>query len=129
VSQVRCSYCGALTVGGFCPHPNCLGHLANGNGEPDSAEARRTDPETSHEAAASVGDTRPSQQAVLKMFQDYGEMCDEELLRLATAAFLRQSPSGLRTRRRELVDKGLLKDSGRRGLTPAGRRTIIWELA
>jgi hypothetical protein len=38
------------------------------------------------------------------------------------------SVSGARTRRSELVDVGMVEDSGRRELTQAGRQTIVWRV-
>jgi hypothetical protein len=38
----------------------------------------------------------------------------------------RQSESGLRTRRRELVDMGLVVDTGRTETLPSGRKAIVW---
>ncbi len=43
--------------------------------------------------------------------------------------FPHQSPSGLRTRRKELVDAGLVVDTGRRGTLRSGRLSIIWAAA
>lgn len=103
---------------------------------PDVAHARRSDPVTSHEAAASIPSEkiRISQDAILTVFRRVGPMYDEELqshyLRLQGIAGLpAQSESGIRTRRKELVDKGRLRDSGRK-VTPPGknRRSIVWEL-
>ena len=37
--------------------------------------------------------------------------------------------SGLRTRRSELVDAGLVVDSGERKLTQNGAKSIVWRLA
>lgn len=67
---------------------------------------------------------RLSQRIVLDTLEHFGPMTDEEILcRLP----VKMSPSGARTRRRELVDKGLVQDSGRRSTTQSGRKTIIWE--
>ena len=95
----------------------------------ESAHARRTDPETSHEAAASVKHLRESQRAVLSMFSPYAfGLTDEELIVKYRTTGTRplQSDSGIRTRRSELVHKGWLYDSGDRALTVSGRRTIVW---
>ena len=46
------------------------------------------------------------QKQVLAHFQDYGPQSDEELV--DTYAGPRQAPSGLRTRRSELVDRGFI---------------------
>jgi hypothetical protein len=39
------------------------------------------------------------------------------------------SESGIRTRRAELVDKGLVADTGKRAKTPFGRQATVWGLA
>jgi hypothetical protein len=93
------------------------------------AVARRGDPETSWQAAESVKDIRGSQQEVLSLFRCHGPMTDEEVSYAAKREGVIQSPSGLRTRRRELVDLGLLQASSRRSRTASGRSTIIWEVA
>ena len=100
--------------------------------ELDVAHARRTDPETSHEAADSLDSDhiRASQQAVYQLFRRHGAMYDQLMVRVYERAgtIPYQSVSGLRTRRSELVTKGLLKDSGQRATLPSGRRSIIWQL-
>lgn len=92
------------------------------------ARTRRTDPSTSHIAAGSVTDLRASQLAVLGLFRDFGPMSDEMLIECAKQNGVRQSTSGLRTRRAELVDFGYLEDSGDRTETVNARPTIIWRV-
>ena len=97
--------------------------------------ARVTDPTTSHEAAKSVSNTSTAQDNIIQMLwrasSTMGRACrsDEQLLAMYLDQYGYISPSGLRTRRRELVDLGLLKDSGMRGKTASGRKTILWCLA
>ena len=99
------------------------------------AHARHTDVATSHLAARSVEDLNAKQRAVLKIFENYsrGPLSDE-LLIVAYHGYSdrpeypKQSPSGLRSRRSELVRAGLLVDSGHRGRTASGRSTILWKL-
>lgn len=94
-------------------------------------QARLTDPETSHEAARSVTDLTVKQAhvlAVLEAWKPWGGLTDERI-RLEYVRDDRpyQSESGLRTRRHELVELGLVVDSGRRERLASGRRAIIWE--
>jgi hypothetical protein len=100
----------------------------------DAAHARATDPETSHAAASSVIELRDKQKWVLEVFKR-GSFTDQQLLeyygvmsvQLGTK-FPRQSDSGLRTRRSELVTMGLIEDSGERRKTASGRSSIVWRL-
>lgn len=96
-----------------------------------TAFARRSDPETSHEAAASLDpDTmRRSQKEVYQVFHQWhpAGITDLELVEWAGRWGVKQSPSGLRTRRRELVDGGLLRFSGEYKKIGT-RRHRIWEL-
>lgn len=109
---------------------------------PTKARARNSDPSTSHAAAATLDQEtlRVSQEAVLSIFRTYeqyrelphGMTGDEfaEIYPLARErdpkAYPEQSPSGLRTRRRELVDMGFLVDTGQRRLLESGRWAIVW---
>jgi hypothetical protein len=100
--------------------------------DPDQpvAHARRGDPETSHQAAASItpAKLRRSQAWVLLVFEHYPRLHDEELVHCYDMLGLpAQSVSGLRTRRRELVDQGYLADSGERVRLVSGRLSIVWE--
>lgn len=91
------------------------------------ASARKTDPETSHAAAASVGDVNLTKQYILKALRR--PRIDEDLIdayRQQKKAPL-QSESGIRSRRSELVRAGLVQDSGKRLLTRSGRSSIVWE--
>lgn len=91
----------------------------------EHAVARRTDPDTSHEAARSVRHIRQSQQDILDVLQ-HGAMTDEEIFEALCEAGICISLSGARTRRSELVDMGRVIDTGHRLFTRSGRRTIVW---
>ena len=96
----------------------------------ERARARTTDPYTSHLAAASLGEDklRESQAAVLRFIKRCGSAgCDDGKLVTSYNGLVPQSPSGLRTRRAELVRRGLVRDSGRITVMPSGRKAIIWE--
>lgn len=96
------------------------------------AYARITDPQTSHDAADSVENISATQSAILlilefaKTDQDlvdvYYSMCSAGLCPNA-------SPSGIRSRRAELVKRGLVVDSGRREKLTSGRHAILWQKA
>ena len=112
-------------------HPSFYGvHECCGCCFLEVAHARRNDPPTSHQAAASVTDLTAKQQAVLDVFKhgDHPHFSDEQMIAAYEKAGLpQQSPSGLRSRRSELVRKGLLKNSGCITKTAAGRHTRMWE--
>lgn len=99
--------------------------------------ARTSDPKTSHAAAQSVrrATLTDTHKRVGRLLAVYGPQCDEQIAELWRDAerddpkWPRVSPSGLRTRRRELVDAGLVVDSGRETRTRSGRRTVLWQLA
>jgi transcription initiation factor IIE alpha subunit len=79
--------------------------------------------DTSREAAALIEPKRPTLRArVLKAIKRYGALTDEEI---QTETGL--NPSTVRPRRIELVEMGLVRDSGRRRETRSGRRAVVWE--
>jgi len=92
--------------------------------------ARITDPQTSHDAADSVRNLTGTQKAIALLIESE-PMTDEALvtaynllagLDLAPVA----SPSGIRSRRAELVTRGVIKDSGMRQKLASGRHAIVW---
>lgn len=91
--------------------------------------ARHTDPQTSHEAAASVTDLTATKLSILKALNH--PRTDVDLVsaynNLKTAPIT--SESGIRSRRAELVAAGLVVDSGERVKLPSGRRAILWAKA
>lgn len=94
----------------------------------DEARARHSDPDTSHEAAASVRNIRESQQHILELLRRYGPLTDERLGFRHRAVFVGKfmSPSGIRTRRAELVAKGLVEWTGRKIKMSTGRMAREW---
>lgn len=95
------------------------------------AVARSSDPETSHAAAASVGDLRVSQAAVLRLLGAFGPMSDELLCKLYDKFWLQydypqQSHSGIRSRRAELVRLGLVAPTGEKVEMDSGRMARVW---
>lgn len=98
------------------------------------ALARITDPITSHQAASSVKNITATQQAIMKLIQ-LQPMTDQRLVKFYQAQirmgadardFPRASESGIRSRRAELVDQGLIKDSGAREKLESGRSAVVW---
>lgn len=95
--------------------------------------ARRSDPETSKEAAvAATKNLTEKQNEVLGYIGAFGPISDEALVRRMSAAdraFIEnrctQSPSGIRTRRAELVAKGLVIHDGF-GTTASGNKCRLW---
>lgn len=94
------------------------------------AHARRTDPQTSHQAAERVRRIRESQADVLTAIRLFGPISDEQLIKKYRAnVYMWQSDSGIRTRRSELVKLGVVVDSGLRGRTASNRQTVLWKVA
>lgn len=91
--------------------------------------ARTQDRQTSHEAAESVKNLTQTKKAILALLT-LTNLTDEQLVseyrKLATMSGLPMaSESGIRSRRAELVDQGLVESVGF-DKTRAGRRTTIW---
>lgn len=103
--------------------------------EGQAAHARRTDPQTSHAAAAGLTPERlrVSQEAVLAVLTAFGPLHDEALVAVyreqtrQDPGLIWQSDSGIRTRRAELVRLGLVRDSGTKIQLVSGNFSIVWE--
>lgn len=88
--------------------------------------ARRTDPQTSHEAAQTVKNSAEVRERVYRLLT--AAPLTDEGVQAAYFALYGQtaSPSGLRTRRSELVDAGRVEATPDRRPTVAGRDSIVW---
>lgn len=98
----------------------------------DFAQTRSGDPETSYAAAKSVTGLNRKRRDVLEALTGTAGLTDEKLIMAYQAGvccklFPPQSDSGIRTRRKELVDLGMVIDSGQRAKTASGRDAIIWQ--
>lgn len=98
----------------------------------DQPRARNTDPVESHQAAASVTKLTEKQDAILALLKSRaGALSDPEIKAIYAQEEIfmgwpEQSESGLRTRRAELVRKGLVQRAGTTVLS-SGRRAATWE--
>lgn len=93
-----------------------------------SARARTTDPETSRAAAKSVdpNHVREVRQRVLACFRAHGAMTQHVLVKRYWARFGECPESSIRTRCKELVEGGFVKDTGKRERLPSRRLAVIW---
>lgn len=91
------------------------------------ARSRRTDPRTSDLAAKSINLSH-NREFLLHVMRGCGEGTDEEIARYyAATSAPKQSPSGLRSRRKELVRMGYVEDTGRTKKSAAtGRLQKVW---
>ena len=92
-------------------------------GLPMWTQARTSDPETSHEAAASMYDEAKAQRGhILWCLHEYGGMTADGL---DQALGLRVTSAGRRLP--ELESEGLVRKTQRQAMTRSGRSAIIWE--
>jgi hypothetical protein len=88
---------------------------------PDDLPSRRSDPETSRNRLSADRITR-IQQDILNYVSRYpGGVTDLDI-----QTFFNDQGSTYRTRRAELTERGLLKDSGER-MRQQGRRRVLWQ--
>lgn len=81
--------------------------------------------DTSRAAAHSIlPATGTLREKVLATITQHGPCTDESI-----CAHLDMNPSTERPRRKELVDAGLVVDTGRRATTLSGRKAVMWEIA
>ncbi len=88
--------------------------------------ARITDPDTSHQAAQSVGTITELHQTIYTLLLHHGPLTDTDLLPLIHRHFDLVSDQSARSRRNELVKMGAVYDSGRKGRTRYDRPSIMW---
>ena len=86
-----------------------------------NARARASDPDTSHQAAASVG--KGVEHAILAAFQ-FKSFTDDELADYLPTIH----DATVKTARSRLKNHGFLEDSGERRLSHRGRSQIVWRL-
>ena len=94
--------------------------------------ARNTDPQTSHVAAKSVSNVERTKEIIWHMLRILPSTDEQlviaynELVQLNPMKTPQASESGIRSRRSELVDEGMIEDSGERSKTRSGRSAIVW---
>lgn len=92
------------------------------------AKVRRYDPGTSFSAALlQTPEKSRGLYTAIRQILERKPMTDEELLALFQSRGKSVTPSGVRSRRAELVDAGWLRDSGEKRPTAAGNPSIVWE--
>lgn len=92
------------------------------------AFTRKDAPIESYEAAQSVRNITETQAWILGSLSAQGAATDETLFARARAEGFRISPSGLRSRRSELVALQRVQACGE-GTTAAGRKCAIWAVS
>lgn len=90
----------------------------------DTARTRRSDPDTSHVAADS-NDTAASRTWVMFNLIEHGPLAQFELETLGAGHW---SPSRVRTAVHELVERGLVEETGIYRLTASRRRAMVWAI-
>jgi hypothetical protein len=98
-------------------------------------KARNRDPQTSFDAANSISQERvtETQRAIYYLLLASSEgSTDVEGWRFYQLAMAKEvapyaSESGYRSRRAELVNLGLVEDTGERVKLPSGRKAIVWK--
>ena len=100
--------------------------------ENSMAHARKSDPFTSHLAAATIMDATTLQIRIIQCFEStVGGLTDEQLVNVYKAMWGNSFPateSSIRSRRSELHHKGAIVDTGKTRNTHNGHKAIIWEI-
>jgi hypothetical protein len=82
------------------------------------------DSDTSEAAAESMKpDAATLRERVFAFIREHGGATDEEAQR-----GLKMNPSTQRPRRVELVERGLVRDGGKKRRTSSGRWAVVWEI-
>jgi hypothetical protein len=92
------------------------------------AHARRSDPQTSHDAARRV-DVKGHRRIVLALLAVEGPCTADHLEDVAARARLGITPASIRSRRVELQRLGLVIDTGTKAATRTGCQATVWAVA
>lgn len=94
----------------------------------DAPVARSTDPLTSHVAGENRAAREASERVVLDALASMdGPASDHEIESWAGLFGVEYTPQRLRTARKQLLDRGVVRDAGvRDGASPTGRRAHVW---
>jgi hypothetical protein len=127
--STRCDYCKGTGLDPYVERdcPQCdQGWVPPKEHEP---VARKTDPGTSWAAAHSVSPTTITKTR-LRILQllDERPMTDERLTHRIVDEEGLASPSGVRTRRSELVEDEMVEDAGVRDVGATNRKMIVWRI-
>jgi hypothetical protein len=118
------------TVQMFDPESYSKRKARVGESAPRRAKARTDHPVTSHDAARAAQSSSETQRARLLSWLRGVQSLDARFHKGATdeemQTALRMNPSTQRPRRVELVEEGLIVDSGERRPTRSGRAAIVW---
>lgn len=101
---------------------------------PQLGHSRRGSPQTSAEAAARVRRNLPTRMNdVYRALRSRGPSIDEDLVEymvewMDEGVLVRQTPSSIRSRRAELVALGVVGNTGKKGTTKAGGKSIVWQV-
>jgi len=125
-TDMKAAQCETGADGGSMPPSRKLAGLS----APDKAFARKSDGRNSHAAAASVVNLGPVRDRIMDVLSCYGPMTDERIWETFSLWINapKVSPSGLRSRRAELVKMKLVREVGT-GKTKAGRNCSVWGLS
>lgn len=95
------------------------------------AQARSTDPQTSHDAAASVNNISKVQKAIMSLLQA-SPMCDEKLIgqyriwQQTDDRFPAVTDQSIRSRRAELVAMGIIEAAPYKEQMSTGNWANVW---
>lgn len=93
---------------------------------------RTNDPITSHEAEESITNTREIYKAIIELLTEAPRTDTDLRARylqvMGERGWGRIGESTVRARRSELVDLGLVEESGVYQVLESGRRSIIWQV-
>jgi len=99
--------------------------------EPAFARAHRNDPDTSHDAAKSVGDLRENMALVLRVIATYGPLTQDTVHGICCEEngedWNEKAHSSYRSLVSELKKQGLVRDSGLRGLSDLKNTAVKYE--